>query len=194
MKAEGLTNVNQLQSYFIRRMEKFVNAHGRKLVGWSEISKGGLPKRATVMDWIGGAVETASAGHDVVMAPREYCYLDQYQSVDHSTEPWAIGGYLPLSEVYAFEPIPVDLEPQFESHILGAQGNLWTEYVASFKHVEYMAFPRMCALAEVVWSPKGERNWDDFSRRLQIHLRRLDELGVNYRPVSVETEPPASSR
>jgi hexosaminidase len=185
MKAEGLTNVTQLQSYFIRRIEKFVAAHGRKLVGWSEIGKGGLAKNATVMDWIGTAVETASAGHDVVMSPREYCYLDQYQSLDHSTEPWAIGGYLPLSELYAFEPVPVNLEPQFQSHILGAQGNLWTEYVASFKHVEYMAFPRMCALAEVVWSPKEERNWDDFSRRLQIHLRRLDELSVNYRPVSV---------
>ena len=193
MKAEGLTNVDQLRSYFIRRMERFVNAHGRKLVGWSEIGKGGLPGNATVMDWIGGAVETASAGHDVVMSPKEYCYLDQYQSVDHSTEPWAIGGYLPLSELYAFEPIPVNLKPQFESRILGAQGNLWTEYVASFKHVEYMSFPRMCALAEVVWSPKDERNWDDFSRRLQIHLRRLDELGVNYRPASIETPKPASS-
>jgi hexosaminidase len=127
MTAEGLTNANQLPSYFILRMEKFVNAHGRKLVGWSEIGKGGLPGNATVMDWIGGAVETASAGYDVVMSPKEYCYLDQYQSVDHSTEPSAIGGYLPLSDLYTFEPVPVNLEPQFQSHILGAQGNLWTE-------------------------------------------------------------------
>jgi hexosaminidase len=98
-----------------------------------------------------------------------------------------------LNELYAFEPVPMELEPRFQSHILGAQANLWTEYVASFKHVQYMAFPRMCALAEVDWSPKEERNWDDFARRLQIHLRRLDELGVNYRPVSFETAKPGSS-
>jgi len=188
MTAEGLTNVDQLQSYFIRRIEKFVNARGRKLVGWSEILKGGLAQSATVMDWIGGAVESASAGHDVVMSPEADCYLDHCQSQDHSTEPWAIGGFLPLSKIYAFEPIPARLEPPFQSHVLGAQGNLWTEYVASFKHVEYMAFPRMCALAEVAWSPRDSRHWDDFSRRLQTHLRRLDELGVNYRPLSTETK------
>src|SRR5208282_3808423 len=116
-----------------------------------------------------------------------YCYLDHYQSRDHSTEPWAIGDYLPLRKVYSFDPVPAALDPRFRSHILGAQGNLWTEYVASFKHVEYMAFPRLCALAEVDWTPKAGRNWADFSRRLRIHLRRLDELGVNYRPISVDT-------
>ncbi len=190
MKAAGLTNVTQLQSYFVQRIEKFVNARGRRLVGWTEIMKGGLAQNATVMDWIGGAVQAASAGHDVVMSPTSNCYLDYYQSTNHSTEPWGIGRYLPLSTVYALEPIPEKLEPRFQSHILGAQGNLWTEYVASFKHVEFMAFPRMCALAEVGWSPKAERNWDDFSRRLQTHLRRLDELGVNYRPVAVEAPKP----
>ena len=194
MKAEGLTNVDQLQSYFIRRIETFVNARGRKLVGWSEITKGGLAKSATVMDWIGGGLEAATAGHDVVMSPNADAYLDHYQSQDHSTEPWAIGGYLPLSKIYDFEPIPAKLEPPFQSHILGAQGNLWTEYVASFKHVEYMAFPRMCALAEVDWSRKEARQWDDFSRRLQTHLQRLDELGVNYRPVSVEARKADSAR
>jgi len=124
----------------------------------------------------------------VVMSPEGYAYLDHYQSQDHSTEPWAFsstpGTYLTLNQVYSLEPIPAKLDPQFQSHILGAQGNLWTEYVASFKHVEYMAFPRMCAMAEVGWSPKAARNWDDFSRRLQTHLHRLDELGVNYRPLS----------
>jgi hexosaminidase len=194
MENEGLTNVVQLQSYFIKRIEKFVNARGRKLVGWSEIMKGGLAKSATVMDWIGGGLESASAGHDVVMSPSSDAYLDHYQSQDHSTEPWAIGSYLPLSKVYAFEPIPAKLDPQFQSHILGAQGNLWTEYVASFKHVEYMAFPRMCAMAEVDWSPKEARNWDDFSRRLTTHLQRLDEWNVNYRPVSVVTQKPDSAR
>lgn len=125
MEQEGLTNVDQLQSYFIRRIEKFVNARGRKLVGWSEIMKGGLAQSATVMDWIGGGVEAATAGHDVVMSPNADAYLDHYQSQNHSTEPWAIGGYLPLSKIYAFEPIPAKLDAQFQSHILGAQGNLW---------------------------------------------------------------------
>jgi len=185
MKTEGLTNADQLQSYFIKRMEKFVNAHGRSLVGWSEIQKGGLASSATVMDWIGGAVESASTGHDVVMSPNADAYLDHYQSRDHTTEPWAFGDYLPLTKIYAFEPVPARLDPKFQSHILGAQGNLWTEYVASFQHVEYMAFPRMCAMAEVGWSSKVARNWDDFSRRLQTHLQRLDELGVNYRPLTI---------
>jgi hexosaminidase len=138
------------------------------------------------MDWKGGAVESATAGHDVVMSPTANCYLDYYQASNHIAEPWAIGSYLPLGKVYAFEPIPTNLPPRFESHILGAQGNLWTEYVASFKHVQYMTFPRMCALAEVAWSPKADRNWDDFQLRLQTHLRRLDELGVKYRPLDVD--------
>jgi hexosaminidase len=184
MKAGGMTNVNQLQSYFIRRIETFVNAHGRRLVGWSEIMHGGLAQNATVMDWTGGGLQAASAGHDVVMSPESDCYLDRYQSTDHSTEPWAFGGYVPLRKVYAFEPVPTDLPTALQPHILGAQGNLWTEYVASFRHVEYMAFPRMCALAEVDWSPKDARDWNDFSRRLPTHLRRLEQWGVNYRPLS----------
>jgi len=188
MRAEGMTNVEQLQSYFIKRMEKFVNAHGCSLIGWSEIQKGGLAPSATVMDWIGGAVESASTGHDVIMSPNADAYLDHYQSADHSTEPWAIGGFLPLKNIYLFEPIPAKLSPKDQFHILGAQGNLWTEYVASFKHVEYMAFPRMCGMAEVDWSPKAARNWDDFSRRMQTHLKRLDELGVNYRSLAIPTE------
>ncbi len=188
MSAEGMTNAFELQSYFIKRIEKFVNSRDKHLIGWSEILKGGLAPSATVMDWIGGAVKSASSGHDVVMSPSAYAYLDHYQSQNHATEPWAIGQFLPLSKVYSFEPVPAELEPQFASHILGAQGNLWTEYVASFKHVEYMAFPRMCAMAEVTWSPKEARNWENFSNRLQTHLQRLDELGVNYRKISPETK------
>ena len=179
--SEGLKNGKELESYFIRRVEKIVNAHGHTLIGWSEIREGGLAQNAAVMDWIGGAVEAARAGHDVVMTPLKDCYLDHYQSQDQSNEPHAIGGYLPLNEVYAFEPMPANLEPQYQSHILGAQGNCWTEYMPSLKHVEYMVFPRLCALSEVVWSPKDARNWDDFTQRLQVDLRRLDELGVNYR-------------
>jgi hexosaminidase len=181
MKQEGFKNDIELEGYFIRRMEKFINSRHRTLIGWSEIREGGLAENATVMDWVGGAVEAATAGHDVVMSPLADCYFDHYQSQDHSTEPHAIGGYLPLQQVYAFEPIPTNLPPQFQSHILGAQANVWTEYMPSFKQVEYMIFPRLCALGEVVWSPKASRNWDDFQRRMQSQYPRLDELGINYR-------------
>jgi hexosaminidase len=181
IKREGLKDENQLESYFIRRMETFINAHGHTLIGWSEIREGGLAKSAVVMDWIGGAVEAAASGHDVVMTPNDDLYLDHYQSEDTASEPRAIGGFLSLKPVYLYEPVPKDLPAQFDAHILGAQGNLWTEYVESLPYVEYMAFPRLCALAEVTWSPKSARDWDDFQNRLQTHVRRLDELGVNYR-------------
>jgi len=181
MKADGLKTEHELQSYFIRRIEKFINAQGRRLIGWSEIAEGGLAQNAAVMDWIGGAVEAASDGHDIVMSPTGFCYFDYYQARDQASEPRAIGGFLPLQRVYAFEPMPTNLPPQFQSHILGAQGNLWTEYIPSVQHVEYMTLPRLCALAEVVWSPKETRNWEDFTRRLRVHEQRLDQMYVNYR-------------
>jgi hexosaminidase len=186
MKKENLTKEIELESYFIRRMEKFINAHHKNLVGWSEIREGGLAANATVMDWIGGGFEAASAGHDVVMTPAEpvdYSYFDHYQSEDHSTEPKAIGGYLPLSRVYQFEPVPTNLPAEFQSHILGGQGNLWTEYIPNFQHAEYMVYPRALALAEVDWSPKEARNWDDFVRRAKVAGSQLDRLGVNNRPI-----------
>ena len=179
--AEGLKDEKELQSYFVRRMERFINSKGRSLIGWSEILEGGLAQNAAVMDWIGGAVEAAGAGHDVVMTPTTHCYFDYYQSTNHAAEPRAIGGFLPLSKVYSLEPVPANLAPQYQAHILGAQGNLWTEYVPSFRHAEYMIFPRLCALAEVGWSAKASRNYADFRRRLRAHLERLDALGVNYR-------------
>jgi hexosaminidase len=181
IQKEGLKNEHELQSYFIRRIEKFINAQGRTLIGWSEIRQGGLAQNAVVMDWIGGAVEAASAGHDVVMSPTGYCYLDYYQSTNRAAEPKAIGGYLPLSKVYSFEPIPAKLDAQYRSHILGAQGNLWTEYIPNFKQAQYMIFPRLCALAEVSWSPAATRNWEDFNRRLRVQFQRFDQMGVNYR-------------
>jgi len=184
MRQEGLTKESELEGYFIRRVEKFVNAHEKRLVGWSEIRQGGLAASATVMDWVGGAAEAATGGHDVVMSPLADCYFDHYQSLDHSKEPHAIGGYLPLHQVYAFEPVPTNLPTAYQQHILGAQANVWTEYMPSFKHVEYMVFPRLCALAEVVWSPKTSRNWDDFSRRVRIDCLRLDQLGANHRALS----------
>ncbi|HCL91757.1 MAG TPA: beta-N-acetylhexosaminidase [Candidatus Paceibacterota bacterium] len=181
IRQEGLEDERELQSYFIRRIEKFINAQGRTLIGWSEIREGGLAQNAVVMDWIGGAAEAASTGHDVIMSPTSHCYLDYYQSTNHATEPKAIGGYVPLSKVYAFEPIPPNLAPAHQSRLLGAQGNLWTEYIPNFKHAQYMLFPRLCALAEVVWSPPGARNWEDFLRRLPVQFQRFDQLGVNYR-------------
>jgi hexosaminidase len=188
---EHLATDRQLESYFIKRIEKFVNAHGKSLIGWSEIREGGLAQNAAIMDWIGGATEAATAGHDVVMTPTKYCYLDHYQSRDRAKEPRAIGGFLSLSEVYGFEPIPASLPPQFDSRILGAQGNLWTEFVPNIRHAEYMIFPRESALAEVTWSPKDARNLDDFLLRLKTDDRRLDEMGINYRhnPMDVGPEP-----
>jgi hexosaminidase len=181
MKQEGLKDEHELQSYFIRRIEKWINAQGRTLIGWSEIREGGLAQNAVVMDWIGGAVEAATAGHDVIMSPTKFCYLDYYQSTNHATEPKAIGGYLPLSKVYSFEPLPEKLDSQFQSHISGAQGNLWTEYIPNFKQAQYMVFPRLSALAEVTWSAQASRNWEDFTRRLQTQFQRFDQVGVNYR-------------
>jgi hexosaminidase len=190
MHSEGLAKESELESYFIRRVEKLVNAHGKRLIGWSEIREGGLAANATVMDWVGGAVEAATAGHDVVMSPLADCYFDHYQSLDHSKEPYAIGGYLPLRQVYALEPIPTNLPAAYQPHILGAQANVWAEYMPNFRYVEYMVFPRLCALSEVVWSPKASRNWDDFWRRVHIDCARLGRLGVNYRPLSAVPEEP----
>jgi hexosaminidase len=186
-KAEGLGTDRQLESYFIQRMEKFINAHGRSLIGWSEIREGGLAKNAAIMDWIGGATEAASAGHDVVMTPEVDCYLDHYQSRDKAKEPRAFGGFLPLRNIYALDPIPAQLAPEFREHILGAQGNLWAEYVPNLRHAEYMIFPRESALAEVTWSPASERNLNDFLRRLKTDEKRLDAMGVNYRRNPLDT-------
>jgi hexosaminidase len=181
IKAEGLKNEDELQSYFIRRIETIVDAHGHNLIGWSEIREGGLAPSAAVMDWIGGAVEAASAGHHVVMSPTKFCYFDHYQSTNQTSEPKAIGDYLPLSRVYQFEAIPEGLPPESQNLILGGQANLWTEYVPNFNHVEYMVFPRACALSEALWSPKEARNWNSFQERLPAELARLDAEGVNYR-------------
>jgi len=189
MKRQGLRNEEELQSWFMRRMEKFVNAHGRTIIGWSEILQGGLAQNAVVMDWIGGATEAASSGHDVVMTPSSACYLNNYQTTNRASEPQAGSGYLPLSKVYAFEPIPAQLAPEFQSHILGAQGNVWTEYIPNLNHLEYMTFPRLCALAEVTWSAKSARDFNDFTQRLKIEEQRLDKLGVNYRRESAQLNP-----
>lgn len=180
IKREGLKDAGELESYFIRRIEKFVNANGHTLIGWSEIARGGLATNAIVMDWIGGGEEAASAGHDVVMTPDRSCYLCYYPSLDRPPNLRAYRRYLPLSQVYAFDPIPKTLDPRFTSHILGAQASVWTPDIASMSDLEELTFPRLSALAEVVWSPKSSRNWDDFSRRLNVEYRRLAVCGINY--------------
>jgi len=180
LKAEGLKNEEELQSYFIRRMEKFVNAHGRKLIGWSEIMQGGLAQDATVMDWNGGGAEAANSGHDVVMACQEFTYYCFYQSLDRPPKLKAARRYLPLDKAYSFDPILAGLKPAAEAHVLGVEACLWTVFFASMHEVEEMSFPRLCALAEIGWSPKSARTFDDFSHRLEMQQMRLDQAGVAY--------------
>lgn len=182
IRREGLADEEELQSWFIRRVEAFLNANGRNLMGWDEILEGGLAPNATVMSWRGtaGGIEAARAGHDVVMTPNSHVYFDHYQG-DSLQEPLAIGGFSPLERVYAFEPVPEELSPAEARHVLGGQANLWTEYIETPEHAEYMLLPRMLALAEVVWSPEGRRHWEEFTRRLPPHLERLDAAGINYR-------------
>ncbi|MFI5229002.1 MAG: beta-N-acetylhexosaminidase [Gemmatimonadales bacterium] len=180
----GLRDENALQSWFTRQIAAFLAAHGRRLVGWDEILEGGdLPPGAVVMSWRGvkGGIAAAQAGHDVVMAPGDYTYFDSYQSRNTAAEPLAIGGFLPLDSVYAYKPIPPGLTSAEARHILGAQGQVWTEYMPGPKNVEYMAFPRECALAEVLWTPPGRQDFADFRARLSEHLERLNALDVAYR-------------
>jgi len=185
MNEVGARDFHELQSYFIRRMEQFLAQHGRRLIGWDEILEGGLAPGASVMSWRGveGGIAAAQAGHDVVMTPNTHTYLDHYQSSDNAREPLAIGGLIPLEKTYAYEPIPAELPPDKARHILGVQGQLWTEYMPTPRHVEYMAFPRLIALAEVAWSTASARREGSFHQRLRVHLKRLDMLGVNYRPL-----------
>jgi hexosaminidase len=179
----GVKDEHELQSWFIRQMDGFLTARGRRLIGWDEILEGGLAPNATVMSWRGtaGGIEAARAGHDVVMAPNSHTYLDYYQSQNTGAEPIAIGGFLPLEKVYSFDPMPAELGPEFAKHVIGAQAQVWTEYMEGPKKVEYMVFPRLTALAEAVWTPLDRKDYADYRARLDAHLRRLDALDVNYR-------------
>ena len=183
MVREGFNDVEQVQGYFIRRIDKFLNEHGKRLIGWDEIIEGGLPPNATVMSWRGtiGGIEASRRGHDVVMTPYSHLYLDYYQSADQENEPFAIGGFLPLDTVYSYEPVPSQLRERDKNRIIGAQANVWTEYMKTGEHVEYMLLPRMLALAEVVWSPAEAKDFTSFLKRIEWHLDRFDALGVNYR-------------
>jgi hexosaminidase len=185
IKDLGLKDEHELQSYFIKRIEEFINSKGRKLIGWDEILEGGLAPNATVMSWRGvqGGIEAAREGHDVVMTPTTYCYLDYYQSKITDKEPLAIGGYLPLDTVYCYEPVPSELSTDEAEHILGAQANVWTEYIATPELVEYMLLPRMTALAELTWTPKEMKNLEDFKKRLETQVERYKLMGWNFRPL-----------
>lgn len=181
IKKENLHDEHELQSYFIKRAEKMLSKYGKRLIGWDEILEGGLPETATVMSWRGteGGIAAAKAGHDVVMTPGSHVYFDHYQA-DPAAEPLAIGGLTTLEKTYSYEPIPEVLSETEAKHVLGAQGNVWTEYLATPDQVEYMAYPRASALAEVLWSPTEGRQWTDFAQRIKVHFQRLEALGLHY--------------
>jgi len=189
MKNEGLKNEKELQSYFIKRIEKFISSKNHKIIGWDEILEGGIAPEATVMSWRGveGGIAAARQGHDAIMTPTGYCYFDYYQA-DPASEPKAIGGFVSLKKVYSFEPTPQELTKSEAKHILGAQGNLWSEFIPTTSQAEYMALPRMIALAEVVWSSKESRNWTDFRTRLENQFVRLSKMKVNYSRGSFKVE------
>ena len=180
----NLKDENGLQSYFIREMEAFINSKGKQIIGWDEILEGGLAPNATVMSWRGtqGAVEAAKEGHEVILTPGSHAYFDHYQA-EYDDEPLAIGGYLPLKKVYGFDPVPRELNAEQAKYVLGAQGNVWTEYMLTTDQVEYMAFPRMLAMSEVVWrgaSTNLETDYSEFLSRVEHFMQRLDALDINY--------------
>lgn len=191
IKDLGLKDEHELQSYFIRRMEKFINAKGKKIIGWDEILEGGLAPNATVMSWQGieGGIEAAKSGHDVIMTPIQSLYFWWYQG-NPKTEPLAAGGYITLEKVYQYDPIPPVLTPEQAKHILGAQACAWAEYMEDPKKVEYMVFPRLSALAEIVWTPNEKKNWSDFKMRMTKQFKRYDMRGINYAkiPLDIGTE------
>jgi hexosaminidase len=181
MRDEGLKNEQELQSYFVQRIEKYLNKKGKKMIGWDEILEGGLAPNAAVMSWRGekGGIAAAKQQHDVVMTPANYCYLNLYQA-DPKTEPLAIGGNLSLEKTYSYEPIPAELNETEAKFVLGAQGSVWTEYIKTPEIVEYMVFPRVAALSEVVWSPKKSRNYANFKDRMRSQVLRYEAYGINY--------------
>ncbi len=180
----GLKDEAELHSWFIRQMDAFLTRHGRLLVGWDEILQGGLAPGAVVMSWRGqaGGITAAKAGHNVIMAPTSHTYFDYYKG-PAKTEPKAIGGHIPLEKVYQFEPVPSALDTGQAKRVLGGQGQLWGEYIADRKHRQYMAYPRAAALSEVLWSLREGRSYELFLNRLVEHLKRLNEMDVNYRPL-----------
>ena len=187
MADEHLNSVDELQSYMIHRIEKFLNDHGRKIIGWDEIIEGGLSPTATVMSWRGeeGGIKAVKAGNQAIMTPGKYCYLDAFQDAPN-TQPMAIGGYLTLEKVYSFEPVPDSLSTKEAELILGVQGNVWTEHIPTPEHYEYMIYPRILALAEIGWSPSEVKKWDNFHTRALQAVNILREQGYNPFPLEKE--------
>jgi hexosaminidase len=181
IKEEGLKDEKELQSYFIRRIEKFLVSRGKRLIGWDEILEGGLAHEATVMSWRGtaGGIEAAKQGHDVIMSPNQFVYLDHYQC-EPEGQPLAIGGYLPLELVYSFDPQFAELNADEQKHILGLQGNVWSEYLNTPQYMEYMAYPRMFAISEIGWTPASKKDFEDFLARFELQRKRYDIIGINY--------------
>ena len=191
MKKEGLKTVEELQSFVVKRIVTYLGTKGRKAIGWDEILEGGLAPGTTVMSWRGeeGGINAAKAGHDVIMTPGSHLYFDSYQA-DPRTQPEAFGGFLPIEKVYSYDPVAKAIPDDKKKHVIGAQANLWTEYMPTYQQVEYMAFPRALALAEMTWTAQENRAWKDFNNRLQDHYKILQKLEVNYyRPsFSVQTQ------
>lgn len=187
MADENLADVNELQSYMIHRIERFLNEHGRKLIGWDEIIEGGLSPTATVMSWRGeeGGIQAVKAGNRTIMTPGKFCYLDAYQDAPN-TQPMAIGGYLTLEKVYSYEPVPDSLTVDEAALIMGVQGNVWTEFIPTEEHAEYMIYPRILALAEIGWSPAGRKNWEGFHTRALLAVEHLRNNG--YHPFPLDKE------
>lgn len=179
---DGHSAEERLQSYVITHATKFLKSMGRNIIGWDEILEGGLAEGATVMSWRGesGGIAAAKQNHDVIMTPNTYLYFDYYQSLDKANEPDAIGGYLPLERVYSYEPMPKELTADEARHIIGVQANIWTEYMPTFKHMQYMALPRMAALSEVQWTQPQLKDYTDFTNRLIGLTHLYDRLGYNY--------------
>lgn len=190
MKEKGLKDEHELQSYFIQRVEKYINSKGRKIIGWDEILEGGLAPNATVMSWRGekGGIAAAKENHQVIMTPGGWCYFDHSQKKNEDSV--TIGGYTTVQKVYSYEPIPKELEGDQAKWVLGAQGNVWTEYMTNIRKVEYQIFPRMSALSEVLWSPKEKRNLPWFEQRLLQQFKRYDLWGANYSKAFFEPEKP----
>ena len=180
---KNLKDEQGLQSYFIKRIENILSKLDKRLIGWDEILEGGLAPDAIVQSWRGmdGGIVAANANHEVIMSPTSHAYFDYYQSEAKDKEPLAIGGYLSLEKVYQFEPVPDNIEPDKIKYILGGQGNVWTEYINTPEKVEYMAIPRMCAMAEVLWSKKSDRDFTNFKERMKWQYKRLDDMKANYR-------------
>jgi hexosaminidase len=180
IKEKGLKDEHGLQSYFIQRMEKYINGKGRTLIGWDEILEGGLAPNAIVMSWRGeeGGIAAAKENHQVIMTPGSHVYLDHSQTKNEKEV--TIGGYLPIETVYSYEPIPKELNEQQAKYVLGAQGNVWTEYMANPAKVEYMIFPRLSALSEVLWSSKENKNWPEFQTKIGTMKKRYTIWGANY--------------